>query len=100
MSCRCAARTDRIFLLVDIRQQYGKQSFCEQVQLSHGTVCIRIPNIRTVSALLLFYKTCDAACCQITYHAKTAEPIEMLLGMWTRVGQRNNVLDGRRNPDT
>jgi len=26
--------------------------------------------------------------------AKTAEPIEMLLGLWTRVGPRNHVLDG------
>jgi len=26
--------------------------------------------------------------------AKTAEPIEMPFGMWTRVGPRNHVLDG------
>jgi len=26
--------------------------------------------------------------------AKTAEPIEMPFGLWTRVGQRNHVLDG------
>jgi len=25
--------------------------------------------------------------------AKTAEPIEMLFGLWTRVGPRNRVLD-------
>jgi len=27
-------------------------------------------------------------------HAKTAEPIEMPFGMWTRVGPGNHVLDG------
>ena len=26
--------------------------------------------------------------------AKTAEPIEMPFGIWTQVGQRNQVLDG------
>jgi len=26
--------------------------------------------------------------------AKTAEPIEMLFGVWTRMGRRNRVLDG------
>ena len=26
--------------------------------------------------------------------AKTAEPIEMLFGMWSRLGHRNHVLDG------
>jgi len=26
--------------------------------------------------------------------AKTAEPIEMLFGLWARVGPRNHVLDG------
>ena len=26
--------------------------------------------------------------------AKTAEPIEILFGLWTRVGPRNHVLDG------
>ena len=29
----------------------------------------------------------------VTY-AKTAEPIEMLFGMWARIGPRNHVLDG------
>ena len=28
--------------------------------------------------------------------AKTAEPIEMPFGLWTRVGQRNYILDGVR----
>jgi len=26
---------------------------------------------------------------------KTAEPIEIPIGLWTRVGPRNHVLDGR-----
>jgi len=26
--------------------------------------------------------------------AKTAEPIDILFGLWTRVGPRNHVLDG------
>ena len=30
--------------------------------------------------------------------AKTAEPIEMPFGLWTRVGQLNNVLDGVQIP--
>ena len=30
--------------------------------------------------------------------AKTAEPIEMLFGLWTRVGPRNYVLDGGPDP--
>ena len=29
--------------------------------------------------------------------AKTAEPIEMPLGLWTRVSRRNRVLDGFRS---
>jgi len=29
---------------------------------------------------------------------KTAEPLEMPFGLWTRVGPRNHVLDG--DPDT
>ena len=32
--------------------------------------------------------------------AKTAQPIEMLFGMWTRVGPRNHVLDERPDPHT
>ena len=31
--------------------------------------------------------------------AKTADPIEMLFGLWTQVGPSNHVLDGLRNPD-
>jgi len=27
-------------------------------------------------------------------HAKTAEPIEVLFGIWTRMGPRNHVLQG------
>jgi len=27
-----------------------------------------------------------------------AEPIEMPFGLWARVGHRNNVLDGVKNP--
>ena len=30
--------------------------------------------------------------------AKTAEPIEMAFGLWTRLGPRNHVLDGSPNP--
>ena len=30
--------------------------------------------------------------------AKTAEPIEMLFGMWARVGPHNHVLDGGPEP--
>jgi len=30
--------------------------------------------------------------------AKTAEPIEMSFGLWTRVGSRNQILDG--GPDS
>ena len=30
--------------------------------------------------------------------AKTAEPIEMPFGLWTRVGPRNHVLDGAQIP--
>ena len=30
--------------------------------------------------------------------AKTAEPIEMLFGLWTWVGQRNHVFDGGPDP--
>ena len=30
--------------------------------------------------------------------AKTAEPIEMSFGLWTRVGPRNRVLDGVQIP--
>ena len=30
--------------------------------------------------------------------AKTAEPIEMPFGMWTRIGPRNHVLDGSPDP--
>ena len=29
---------------------------------------------------------------------KTAEPVEMTFGVWTRVGRRNYVLDGARIP--
>ena len=29
---------------------------------------------------------------------KTAEPVELLLGMWTRVGPRDHVLDGVQIP--
>jgi len=36
--------------------------------------------------------------CESVYHdcerAKTAEPVEMLFGSWTRVGPRNHVLHG------
>jgi len=32
--------------------------------------------------------------------AKTAEPIEMPFGTWTRVGSRNPVLDGGPDPHT
>ena len=43
-----------------------------------------------------------AAYCQVYGHsavscAKTAETIKMPFGIWTRVGQRNHVLDG--DPD-
>jgi len=31
-------------------------------------------------------------------HAKSAEPIEMPLRLWTRVGPRNHVLDGGPDP--
>jgi len=31
--------------------------------------------------------------------AKTAEPIEMLFGLWTRLGSGNHVLDGGHCPD-
>ena len=34
----------------------------------------------------------------ITNTAKTAEPIDLQFGMWTRVGPRNCVLDGSRSP--
>jgi len=34
----------------------------------------------------------------VVSHAKTAEPIEMSFGLWTRVGQRNRVLDGAQIP--
>jgi len=30
--------------------------------------------------------------------AKTAQPIEMPFGVWMRVGPRNHVLDGDRDP--
>jgi len=30
--------------------------------------------------------------------AKTAEPIEMPVGLWTLVGPRKHVLDGAQNP--
>jgi len=30
--------------------------------------------------------------------AKTAEPIKILFGLWTRVGPRNHVLDGVQIP--
>jgi len=32
--------------------------------------------------------------------AKTAEPIDMSFGLWTRVGTRNSVLDGVPNTST
>ena len=32
--------------------------------------------------------------------AKTAEAIEMLFGMWTRVGPRNYLIDGSPDPHT
>ena len=48
---------------------------------------------------------CVRACvrvCVCVWHnrgsCKTAEPIEMLFGLWTRVGPRNNVLGGLRIP--
>ena len=50
----------------------------------------------------------DAACCYrpsrvvclslVVSPAKTAEPIEMSFGLWTRMGPRNHVLDG--DPDS
>ena len=36
--------------------------------------------------------------CHDREHCKTAEPIEMPLGLWTLVGQRNHVLDGVQIP--
>jgi len=43
---------------------------------------------------------CLSVCLSATIvsHAKTAEPIEMPLGLWTRVGPRNYVLDGGPDP--
>jgi len=35
---------------------------------------------------------------RIVSPAKTAEPVELLLGMWTRVGPRDHVLDGVQIP--
>jgi len=42
---------------------------------------------------------CRSVCLSVTIvnHAKTAEPIEIPFGMWTRVGPVNYVLD--RSPD-
>jgi len=37
-------------------------------------------------------------CVTILSRAKTAEPIEMPFGLWTRVGLRNHVLDGGPDP--
>ena len=31
-------------------------------------------------------------------HAKTAEPIELLFGLWVRMGPRNHNLDGVQIP--
>ena len=36
----------------------------------------------------------DGLSVTIVSPAKTAEPIEMPFGLWTRVGPRNHVLDG------
>jgi len=30
----------------------------------------------------------------VVSHAKSADPIDMPFGLWTRVGTRNHVLDG------
>ena len=35
-----------------------------------------------------------SVCCLYSQPAKTAEPIEMPFGLWTRVGPRNHVLNG------
>jgi len=32
--------------------------------------------------------------------AKTAEPTEMLFGLWTQMGQRSHVIEGAQDPPT
>jgi len=39
-------------------------------------------------------------CVTIVSHVKTAEPIKMPFGMWTRVDPRNYVLDAGPDPHT
>jgi len=43
---------------------------------------------------------CQSVCPSVTIvsHTKTAEPIEMLLKLWTRIGPRKHVLDGGPDP--
>ena len=42
------------------------------------------------------WSVCQSVCQSVTVvsPAKTAEPIEMPFGLWTRVGPENHVLDG------
>ena len=49
--------------------------------------------------LLLFVAINNLVLFDITTScAKTAEPIEMPFGVWTRVGRRNHALGGARDP--
>ena len=43
---------------------------------------------------------CLSVCLSVTIvsPAKTAEPIEIPFGLWTRVGPKNHVLDGGLDP--
>jgi len=45
-------------------------------------------------------KICLLVCLSVTImsHAITAEPVEILFGLWTQVGQRNHVLSGGPGP--
>jgi len=46
------------------------------------------------------YGWCSMVCLSVTIlsPAKTAEPIEMLFGLWMWVGRRNHVLEGVQMP--
>ena len=68
--------------------------------LSFLLIFIRLHCIRRCSLLLLMEQRGlpVGLSVMIWSPAKTAEPIELLFGLWTWVGQRNHVFDGGPDP--
>jgi len=66
-------------------------AFISKVALDVGGICT--PS-NAYGVAWSFGPSVDLSACNYRQLCKTAEPIEMPFGMWTRVGLGNYVLDG------